>query len=167
MIVWILIVIGLVTIDQVSKLLIVNTFASYAVGAEKTIPIIQDFFHFSYVENTGAVFGLGGDTTFGMYFFLVTAIVATFVFGYMLLKSDFKNKKKFWYTLSLALLIAGTLGNFLDRSIHSYVIDFIDFRGIWIYVFNFADMCLNVGIALFLIDQFFLEPKRNKTNETT
>jgi lipoprotein signal peptidase len=40
------------------------------------------------------------------------------------------------------------------------VIDFFDFYAIWDYVFNVADICLTVGIALFVFDQLFLEPKR-------
>ncbi len=161
---WILITILLLAVDQLTKFIVVQSF-DY-VG--DTFPVIQNFFHFTYVRNSGAVFGLGGDLGFSYLIGVGFAILATGIFGYMLVKNDFTDKKRFWYTLSLSMLIAGALGNGLDRLFqfdHS-VVDFIDFRGIWVYVFNFADMCLNVGIVLFIFDQFFLEPKRVKQNAT-
>ena len=68
---------------------------------------------------------------------------------------------------SLALLIAGSFGNAIDRAIQidHAVIDFIDFNGIWNAIFNFADTFLNVGIFLFFVDTFFLEKKRAVRND--
>jgi len=96
--------------------------------------------------------------------FLIFVSLALIIFGVMFFKTDFKDKKLFWYQLALTLLIAGALGNVIDRifQFDHNVIDFIDFRGIWNYVFNIADICLNVGIAIFLFDQFILDPRRNK-----
>ena len=56
---------------------------------------------------------------------------------------------------------------FLDRVFQPdhRVVDYLDFRGIWDYVFNFADMCLTVGIGLYVFDQFFLDPKRLKEDK--
>lgn len=161
---WIALIFLFLGIDQVSKLLVVESF-DY-VG--DTFPIIQDFFHFTYVRNSGAVFGLGSDSGISYLVGVAFAIIASGIFGYMLFKNDFTDKRKVLYALSLSLLIAGALGNGIDRMFqfdHS-VVDFIDFRGIWQYVFNFADMCLNVGIAMFIFDQFILEPKRVKNNAT-
>jgi len=59
----------------------------------------------------------------------------------------------------------GALGNIVDRLRLKHVVDFIDFRGIWPYVFNIADMCLCIGIGFFLFDQLFLEPKRVKKTD--
>lgn len=165
MLIWIFVVVGLLAIDQISKLIMLSVFNGFEVGVEKTIPIIRDFFHFTYVENTGAVFGLGGGSGFGLIFFIIAAVAASIVFFIILSKTDFKDKRLFLYKLSISMLIAGALGNGIDRVIHHFVVDFIDFRGIWIYVFNFADICLTVGIAFFLFDQFILEPKRVKQNE--
>ncbi|HPJ23530.1 MAG TPA: signal peptidase II, partial [Bacillota bacterium] len=157
-----------------------------------SLPIIQDFFHFSYVRNSGAVFGifegsaeehwwvflimmLAALTIFMIrnthqcssahwWVFLIMMLAALTIFGIMFIKNDFKDKRRFWYTLSLTLLIAGAFGNAIDRvfQFDHNVVDFIDFRGIWSYVFNVADICLNVGIAIFIFDQFILEPKRTK-----
>jgi len=160
MIYWILLIISLIAIDQLTKAWVVSAFEH--VG--DTFPVIQDFFHFTYVRNSGAVFGLGGDITDIMWVFIIIAILAAGVLGYFFFTNDFKDKRRVIYTLAISLLIAGTFGNFIDRLFQPdhMVVDFIDFRGIWNYVFNVADMCLNVGIALFVVDLFFLEPKRVK-----
>jgi signal peptidase II len=110
--------------------------------------------------------GLQGTAAQYYWVFLIFAIVAIGVFGYMFLKSDFSDKKLVVFRIALALLIAGTIGNAIDRAVQvdHAVIDFIDFKGIWSYIFNLADTFLNVGIALFFIDIMFLEKKRVKTN---
>jgi signal peptidase II len=162
MVIWIVLACILIGIDQVSKALVVANF-SYE-GA--TIGIIPDFFHFTYVRNSGAVFGLGGNTGWLLYFFIGTAILAAFLFVFLFLKINFKRKDMRIYAFALTLLFAGTLGNCLDRIFqpdHS-VVDFIDFRGIWTYVFNVADMCLCIGIGFFLFDQLILDAKRVKKN---
>lgn len=160
MIVWIILIVLLIALDQITKALVVSGFTH--VG--DTFPVIQDFFHFTYVRNSGAVFGLGGDITDILWVFIIVAIIAAIVLGYFFFSNDFKDKRRIVYTLAISLLIAGTFGNFIDRIFQPdhMVVDFIDFRGIWSYVFNVADMCLNVGIALFIVDLFFLEPKRVK-----
>lgn len=153
---------GLVGLDQASKALVMANFTSQG----ETIPIIQDFFHFTYRRNPGAAFGIFEGIAESYIIFLVIISIALVIFGIMFVKADFKDKKSFWYILGLTLLISGAIGNGLDRIIqvdHS-VVDFIDFRGIWSYIFNVADMCLNVGIAIFIFDQFILEPKRKKVN---
>jgi len=163
MIIWIILIIGLVGLDQLSKLLVVANFAA----EQDTIPIIQDFFHLTYIRNSGMVFGLSeGFADKYWWVFLVVMSIAIVLFVYMFIKNDFRDKRLFWFSLSISLLIAGAFGNVIDRIFQPdhYVVDFIDFRGIWDFVFNIADICLNVGIGIFIIDQFFLEPKRTKAN---
>ncbi|MDD3122267.1 MAG: signal peptidase II [Candidatus Izemoplasmatales bacterium] len=158
---WILIIIGLLGVDQLAKYL-VNAHFTYE---GETVPVIQNFFHITYVRNPGVVFGLGGDTGIPYFFLIGVAILAGLAFGYMLYKNDFTDKRTIWYVLALSLLIAGSFGNAIDRvaQFDHKVVDFIDFRGIWNYVFNIADMCLTVGIGVFIVDQLFLEPKRTKS----
>jgi signal peptidase II len=155
---WIIILLGLIGIDQISKI-----WASTTLEIGETVPVINNFFHITYTRNTGVLFG-GLEGTASQYFwvFLIFATVATGIFGYMFVKSDFKDKRLFIFRLSLVLLIAGSIGNAIDRAVQidHAVIDFIDFRGIWQYIFNFADTFLNVGIFLFFIDLFFLEKRR-------
>ncbi len=158
MLFWLILLVLLVAIDQLTKFWVVSTFA--AIG--DTLPVIDGFFHFTYSRNPGAVFGIGGDHGFALYFFIAVFIVAIAVFGYMFWKNDFRDKRRLLFSIAITLLIAGAIGNTIDR-IFQYdhrVVDFIDFRGIWPFIFNVADMCLSVGLTAFLIDSFFLEPKR-------
>ena len=62
----------------------------------------------------------------------------------------------------LRLVIAGAAGNLIDRVLYGYVVDFFDFRLINFPIFNVADVLLNIGVVLMLIDILFLEPKRAK-----
>jgi signal peptidase II len=157
---WILIILGLVGLDQLTKYLVVANFSYEG----DTAAVIKNFFHITYVRNSGAVFGMFQGLAETYVIFLIFVSLALIIFGVMFFKTDFKDKKLFWYQLALTLLIAGALGNVIDRifQFDHNVIDFIDFRGIWNYVFNIADICLNVGIAIFLFDQFILDPRRNK-----
>jgi len=161
---WIAFIISLLAIDQITKYIVTKTFTS--VG--DTIAVIPNFFHFTYVRNPGVVFGLGGNLNLSHLLFVFIALIASGFFFYMITKVDVNDKKYFWYVFGLSLLIAGAFGNVIDRifQFDHEVVDFIDFRGIWNYVFNFADICLTCGIAIFAFDQFILEPKREQKNET-
>lgn len=164
MVYWLILSLLLVVVDQVVKAVVVARLVD--VGA--SIPVIQDFFHLTYVRNAGMVFGIGGDESgIPLIVFLVIGTVALCAFGYMIAKNDYKDKRRFFYALALSLLVAGALGNLVDRvfQFDHRVVDYLDFRGIWDYVFNFADMCLSVGIALYLFDQFILDPKRVKEDK--
>jgi len=163
MIIWILVIIVLVGVDQLTKALVLAHFTYEG----QTLPVIQNFFNITYVRNSGAVFGVFQGLAETYIIFLVVMGMALILFGYMFVKNDFKDKRTFWYSLALSLLIAGALGNAIDRlfQFDHNVVDFLDFRGIWSFVFNFADVCLNVGIALFIFDQFILEPKRKKLKD--
>ena len=157
---WILIILGLLGLDQLTKLWVVTSFAAEG----DTIPVIDGFFHWTYVRNSGAVFGLFQGLAETHVIFIIFVSIALIIFGVLFYKTDLTDKQLFWYHLALALMIAGALGNGFDRLFQPdhNVVDFIDFRGIWSYVFNVADICLNVGIGLFILDAFILEPKRKK-----
>ncbi len=159
---WIILIIGLIGLDQLTKLWVVSRFTFEG----DTLAIIPNFFHFTYVRNSGAVFGIFQGLAETYIIFLVIISIAIAIFGYMFAKNDFNDKRTFWYTLGLSLLIAGAMGNAIDRLFQPdhNVVDFIDFRGIWQYIFNIADICLNVGIAIFIVDTLFLEHKRKKVD---
>ncbi len=155
---WIILILVLLGLDQGSKIWVSST-----MQYRESIPLIEDFFHLTYTRNTGILFGgLPGTSENYWWVFIVFAIIALGVFSTLLFKSDFSDKRMFIYRLGLSLLIAGSLGNAIDRlvQVDHAVIDFLDFNGIWAYIFNFADTFLNVGIFLFFVDTFFLEKKR-------
>ena len=131
----------LVTVDQIIKWISrtkLEKFESY--------PVIDGFFHFTYIENRGAAFGILQDKTW--FFVLITLLVI----GYMIYFTQ-KNKKNIDKKLIfvLSLITAGAIGNLIDRIWLGFVVDMFDFRGIWQFVFNFADVCVVVGGILLII----------------
>ncbi|MDY3092468.1 MAG: signal peptidase II [Erysipelotrichaceae bacterium] len=129
-------------IDQFTKYLVTT---NMFLGQE--IVIIKNFFSLNYLRNTGAGFSImEGQMT---YFYIITCI-ALVILTILLLKS----KNEHWlYTVAYTVMIGGTVGNFYDRIVNKYVIDFIDFiiLGYDFPVFNFADIFLTVGSGLFIL----------------
>lgn len=167
MIIGLIIIAVIIGLDQGLKYL-----AKFLLGSKpETVTWIPYVLEFKYVENSGAAWGmLQGKQIF---FFIIT-IIALVIFGYLFTKSDFKKKKV--YSISIALLIAGTLGNALDRLFLSYVIDFIHVPfltyilkivGLSNFYFNIADLALTVGVVLVMVDLFFFESKREKLASKT
>lgn len=142
----------LLAVDQYSKYLVRTRMQVF-----DTIPLISDFFHLTYVQNRGAAFGIfqGG----GKIFALLTLIVLSSVFYFF-----WKNPKlTAGWKMTLIVIAAGAAGNLIDRLFLGYVVDMFDFRGIWSYIFNFADICVVLGsIALGILilrDDRLLEKK--------
>lgn len=133
----------LILIDQFSKYLVVTNLAK-----TDGITIIKDFLQFYYVENRGAAFGiLEGHRSF---FIIITLIVLAILF-YIAFK-DY-NKKSSILKFTISLLIAGTIGNFIDRIRLHYVVDFISLKILKFNfaVFNLADSFIVIGTILLMI----------------
>ena len=114
-----------------------------------TFPIIQNVFHFTFVENRGAAFGiLQNQRTF---FIIITTIVLIGILYYYL---KLPKHKPYNCRKCLILISAGALGNLIDRIRLGYVIDF-DFRLINFPVFNVADVCVVIGTIFLSIIIFF------------
>jgi len=144
---YILIILSLIGIDQFSKYLALK----YLKGVS-SIPIINDIFHLTYVENRGAAFGLFQNNQI---IFVVVAMIACIVGLYYLYKKDLNLLAK----SSIILLISGAIGNMIDRVRLGFVVDYFDFRIIWEYVFNVADIFVVVGTILLCIYILFFEDK--------
>lgn len=129
--------------DQLSKAAI-----SSRLSEGQSMPIIRDALHITFVKNTGAAFGLFKDST---YFFSAVSIIAIVMIGAILIKAIRNGKfaENLLYSFSLVLIMAGAMGNLIDRLTLRYVIDFIDVR-IW-PVFNIADSSITIGTALLII----------------
>ena len=144
----------LVLADQVSKAIVVRTMSLY-----ESVPVIENFFHFTYITNDGMAFGI--DFPFGYFIFsLVSALLTIFLFWYLWsVRND-----SLLIRLGLAMIIAGAVGNLIDRLMLGEVIDFLDFMvgNFHWYVFNLADSYVTVGMVLILTDSIFLEKKREK-----
>ncbi len=140
MIFYIFIVI-LIIIDQISKQMIHSNFE-----LGQTLPVINDFFHLTYVQNRGVAFGILQNKAILINFISIGAVLSMIWYLHLNYKKISKLEVITW-----TLIIAGALGNILDRIFRGYVVDMIDFRGIWQYVFNLADAYINIGIFLMII----------------
>ncbi len=138
--------------DQITKLLIVSNMQPF-----DTIPIWSGVLHITYVQNTGAAFGMMDE--FRWILIGVTVIVIP-VLIYIIKKYGGKSKMLDW---SLFLILAGALGNFIDRLRLGFVIDFVDFRAINFYIFNVADSCIVIG-GILLVIYTFLSSKNEKND---
>ena len=152
---------SLIIIDQLSKGAIQD---SLYFG--QTIPVIKGFFSIAYVKNTGAAFGFGasGPDWFRHIFFRGLPVLFCGWIFWMLIKS---LKGPFYLSLAYALIIAGAVGNLIDRFLMGYVVDFLMFY--WkdeanhFPAFNVADSCITIA-AFLLIYDFFVQHKAKKTN---
>jgi len=161
MLIGLIIIVLTIVIDQVTKQLSVHLIK----GGDPVV-FWRGMIEFHYHENYGISFSnLEGQY---MIFFAVT-LVSLALFGYLFLDSSFKDKKV--YSISVAMFIGGTFGNVIDRALFGFVIDWLHFPfltpvlgvvGLSNFYNNMADMFLSAAIVLFMIDLFFLEPKRHK-----
>ena len=146
----------LVLADQVSKTIVVKTMSLY-----ESIPVIQNFFHFTYITNDGMAFGI--NFPFGYYIFTSVSVLLTlFLFWYLWSV----RTQSIVIRLGISFIIAGAIGNLIDRIFLGAVIDFLDFMigNFHWYVFNLADSYVTVGMALVLIDSIILEKKRESAH---
>ena len=141
-----IIYIMLVLIDQASKYIV-----NVKIDLYKLIEVIPSFFYLTNVRNTGAAWSILEGKR---YFFIILAIAAVMLIFYFLYR---EKNVSFIYRLSLILLAGGATGNMVDRIVNGYVTDFLDFYifGYNYPVFNFADICITIGVVLLFIDMFF------------
>lgn len=144
-------IIILMIIDIVIKNIIANN-----MSFGETVPIINNFFHITYVENRGIAFGIfQGKVDI---ITIITTIVVILIIIYFLKNI---NKFSFFEKIAYLFIISGALGNIFDRVFRGYVVDMLDFRGIWSFIFNIADVYINLGVIFLIID---LLQKRKKEN---
>ncbi len=150
---YIVLIILLIIADQVTKCLAVVN-----LQAIETMPLIQDAVHFTYTENTGAAFSIFRDQKY--FLIILTSLAMLGLFWYLL--KLIKQPDKVLLKLSFSMIIAGGLGNIIDRVRLGYVVDFIDFRIINYAIFNVADIFIVVGAGLLLIDSLFVSKEMMK-----
>lgn len=142
---WIIIIIFLTAIDQITKFLVQSNIEMYGM-----IPVIDRFFYLTNVVNKGAAWSILQN---GRYFFLITTTLLTVILFYIL----FKTKDKFLKFI-LSLILGGAIGNFIDRLIKGGVTDFLDFHfGSYNFpTFNIADTSIVVGSILLVYYMLFI-----------
>jgi len=135
-------------LDQVTKLIVLKNFALY-----ESKPIIEGIFHLTYVRNIGAAFSiLQNQRTF----LIITSSIVMIIIIWFLLSKKYPNTMVLY---SLILVLAGAMGNLVDRIRFGYVVDFFDFM-IW-PVFNIADMSIVVGAILLGYYYIFIDKALN------
>jgi signal peptidase II len=124
---------------------------------KEPISYLHDTFRLEYVENTGAAMNLGDDLSKTASFWLLSILPLTFLlilFTYTVRKS---RELSFLKMFSFALIFAGGIGNIIDRLLYDrHVTDFmnIGFKNIRTGIFNFADVCVTMGV-IFLFFTYY------------
>ena len=152
----------MLTVDIVSKRLVDNLMDRW-----ESIAVIPGIFNFYFTTpNTGAAFGLFGNSPAARIVFIIISIIAILALGFGLIKYGDKSKV---LSIGLSLIMAGALGNAIDRIFTGEVIDFIEFD-FWksFPVFNFADVAVILGIIFFAVYLIFIykEPKKEDFRES-
>lgn len=138
------VIILLTVIDQLTKYAAVMT-----VKVNGPKEFLFGLFQFRYVENTGAAFSSFSDNTA-----VLTVATVIILVGCLILLLSKKIQSKFM-NVCLLLVIAGGLGNVIDRILNGFVVDFIEPLFIDFAVFNFADCCITVGALLMIAYQIY------------
>ena len=142
----------MVLADQISKTVIRSTMTLY-----ESITVIPGFFHLTYITNDGMAFGI--NFPFGIYIFSTISIILTVILFWYLWTIREEN---IILRSGVAMILAGAVGNLIDRLLLGEVVDFLDFMigDLHWYVFNFADSFVTIGMGIILYDAIFLEKKR-------
>jgi len=147
MIIGIAIILFGIAIDQITKI-ITFKYLSF----DENYRVIPGLFRFELVKNRGAMFGILPNE---LWLFIIVTVIALGFLAY--LAKDFNLKENPIFSASFALIVIGAIGNFIDRITIGYVRDFVTFDFFDFAVFNFADMCLTVGVIFLSIDILFGE----------
>ncbi|KAF1296103.1 signal peptidase II [Enterococcus sp. JM4C] len=149
--VYLLLSAAIVGIDQWVKFWTVSNFE---LGESQSV--IPSILSLTHIRNTGAAWSLLEGK---MWFFAIVTTIAVIVVLYLLIK-NLKGSK--WFTIGLSLVLAGALGNFIDRMRLGYVVDMFQTDFMNFPIFNVADMSLVIGVACIFI--YIILDEREKGN---
>ena len=142
---------ALVALDQLVKFLVRSN-----IGLGESVPFLPHVLQFTYVQNTGAAFSLLEEHTWVLT--LISAVVSV-VLVVMLVKRVFRTRAA---NALLAVVLAGAVGNLIDRVAFGYVTDMFNFQFMRFAVFNVADVCVVCGGIAFCIYFLFFYDKLEK-----
>ena len=144
---WLALAALLIVLDQITKFLAVQT-----INPESAVPLLP-FLSLVLTYNTGAAFSfLAGAGGWQRWFFVLIAIAASVLITWML----HRHQRDSFLCLGLTLILAGAIGNLIDRLTIGAVVDFIllYWRQYYWPAFNLADSCITVGAAMLIWDGF-------------
>ena len=137
----------LIFIDQLTKFLVVEN-----ISLHSEIPLIKNVISLSYIQNTGAAWGIFSN---GTLFLTIFTIVILILGGFYIYKNKIKD---IWFNISMMLIFAGAIGNLIDRFFRNgAVVDMIKTDFIEFPVFNFADCCVVIGaicLSVFILFRY-------------
>ncbi len=148
-------VVLLAAIDQLIKYAVLENLKPLG-----SVKVIDGFLAWTYAENTGAAFSIFTGNTVFLSVFTAVAILAGC--GYLV----FSNKHHVMYDICIPLLIAGGLGNLIDRIALGFVVDYIQVLFVDFPIFNFADClvtCSAIALIVYLIYDLIADMRREKT----
>lgn len=141
----------LVGIDQLLKY-----WAVHQLRPVGTVPIIENIFHFTYIENRGMAFGMME----GQQWLLIWVTAAVLlVLVIVVLSGRLKHK---FPLFAAAVVLGGGVGNLIDRVYRGYVVDYIHVKAINFAVFNFADACVTIGTLALAVWVICSELRRSR-----
>jgi signal peptidase II len=141
----------IVALDQVTKYL-----AKTYLKPVGSIPLIPNVFHFTYVENRGAAFGILQNQR---WLFIVLTVVISAVIVYYLFTH---RQESIVLTIALSMILGGAIGNLIDRLRLGYVVDMLHFVLIDYPVFNVADSFVVIGTILLAYYILFMADSRER-----
>lgn len=152
----------LVAIDQITKVLVIQKIFLY-----QKIEIIPGFLNLTRIHNRGIIFGAFSNLQhpIGRLVLTILSLLGLVVIIYLYVKTPVTEK---WLKFSFSLILAGALGNLIDRFGRGYVVDFIDLhvgRHHWPF-FNLADSFITIG-GLFIAVLFFISERRKKCSPSS
>jgi signal peptidase II len=151
---YVLLILALMAVDQAAKFVVSRTVELY-----ESRTVIPGFFNLTRIHNRGAIFGAFNQSNNTAVFIALTAasVLALGLVVFYFIKTPASDRLM---KVSLSLILAGALGNLLDRFIRGYVIDFLDLhvgRAHWPF-FNVADSCITIGAVLMVLIFFRRKP---------
>lgn len=149
-----LIIIFSVAADQISKYLVLQNIEMY-----EKVAVLPKVFHFTYIENKGAAFGMLSEHR---WVFLIISSIAILIFIIYLIKY---KPQDVLLRASLSMVVGGGIGNMIDRCFRGSVVDFIEVEFVDFYVFNVADMFVCVGCGLMILYMILSEIKESKAEK--
>lgn len=152
-----ILVVVMIVLDYITKMYIQN----YMTLGE-SIPVVDGLFNITFVKNTGVAFGMGADlhSNIRRPLFLFIPVLACIWLVWLIWKS---RKGSLLDSIAYSLILAGAVGNLIDRFTIGYVVDFLDFfyKSSHFPAFNIADSCITVA-AFLLIINFIIIARKHK-----
>lgn len=154
MLIWVIISLAVVLLDQGTKLLVIHNIAP-----TDTISVLPRILNLVYVKNTGAAFSILSGKTF--FLSLISLAVCVGIVWY-LIKNRPENKLML---LSVSLVLGGAVGNLIDRMLRRSVVDFFEVIFVDFPVFNVADIAITAGAVLLMIYVLFFDREKKSSGK--